>query len=78
MDRRARCELHARVVGCRHAGRELRARAYLIKSVLLCIPIYFFLSGFKCPFSVARRIEKIQCDFLWNDTSKKKKYHLVR
>ena len=25
-----------------------------------------------------QRIQKLQCDFLWNDTIEKRKYHLVR
>lgn len=52
-------------------------RVTLIKSVLSSIPIYF-LSCFKCPKGVLQRIEKIQCDFLWNDSVEKRKYHLVR
>lgn len=49
----------------------------LIKSGLSSIPIYF-LSFIKCPKSVAQCLEKIQCDFLWNDTTDKKNYHLVK
>ena len=48
-----------------------------IKSVLSSIPIYF-LSCCRCPKSVMRKIEKIQRDFLWNDSMQKRKYHLVK
>ena len=51
-------------------------RVTLIKSVLSSIPIYF-LSCFHCLKTVLRRIERIQRDFLWNDSIEKKKYHLV-
>eukprot|EP00268_Persea_americana_P043743 TRINITY_DN4402_c0_g1_i1.p1 TRINITY_DN4402_c0_g1~~TRINITY_DN4402_c0_g1_i1.p1 ORF type:complete len:267 (+),score=37.38 TRINITY_DN4402_c0_g1_i1:1657-2457(+) len=56
---------------------SMGARITLIKSVLSSIPIYF-LSCFKCPMSVLRRIEKIQRDFLWNDSIERMKYHLVK
>ena len=56
---------------------SMGGRVVLIKSVLLSILIYF-LSCFKCPKSVYRRIEKIQHDFLWNDSVENRKYHLVQ
>lgn len=56
---------------------SLGGRLTLIKSVLSSIPIYY-LSCFRCPKSVVDRIEKLQQDFLWNDSIEKKKYHLVR
>ena len=46
-------------------------RLILIKSVMSSIPIYF-LSYFVCPKSVMQRVEKVQCDFLWNDSADKK------
>lgn len=54
----------------------LRGRVTLIKSVLSSIPIHF-LSCFKCLMKVVKRIERIQCDFLWNDTVEKREHHLV-
>lgn len=39
---------------------------------------HIFPSCFKCPKAVVRRIELIQCNFLWNDTCEKQKYHLVK
>ena len=55
---------------------SLGGRIILIKSALSSIPIYY-LSCFKCPKSVLRRIEKFQHDSLWNDAVEKRKYHLV-
>lgn len=49
----------------------------LIKLVLSSIPVYC-LSCFKCPSVIVRRTEKLQQDFLWNDTVETRKYHLVR
>ena len=56
---------------------SLGERITLIKSVMQNLLIYF-LSFFKCPIRVVRRIEKLQRDFLWNDHVDKRKYHLVR
>ena len=56
---------------------SMGAHITLIKSVLSSIPIYS-LSCFKCPMSVVRRIEKIQRDFLWNDSVDRRKFHLVK
>lgn len=55
---------------------SIYGRVTLIKSVLTSIPIYF-LSCFRCLAAVVKRIEKIRRDFLWNDTTKKGKFHLV-
>lgn len=55
---------------------SLGGRITLLKFVLSSIPIYY-LSCFKCPKSVLRRIEKSQRNFLWNDAVEKRKYHLV-
>ena len=49
----------------------------LILSALSNIPIYF-LFLFKCPVSVADRIERLQWDFLWQGREQSKKYHLVK
>ena len=56
---------------------SMGGRVTLIKSVLSSIPVYF-LSCFHCPKAVVRRIERLQRDFLWNDSIGKKKYHLVQ
>ena len=52
-------------------------RITLIKSVLSNLPIYH-LSCFKCPKSIFQKIEKLQCEFLWNDSVEKRQYHLVK
>ena len=56
---------------------SLGACITLLKSALSSIPIYY-LSCFRCPKSVIHWIEKIQRDFLWNDSIEKRRYHLVR
>jgi hypothetical protein len=51
-------------------------RVTLIKSTLSSLPTYF-MSLFPIPASVARRIDKIQRDFLWGGMGDERKFHLV-
>ena len=51
-------------------------RLTLIKSTLSNIPMYY-LSSFQIPGRVAKRIEKIQRDFLWGGIGDEFKFHLV-
>ena len=51
---------------------SLSGRFTLILSALLNILIYY-LSLFKCPASVADRVERLQWDFLWKGTEQSKK-----
>ena len=48
----------------------------MIKSVISTIPTYF-LSVFKMPMGVAKKIEKLQMGFLWGDGVIKRKLHAV-
>ena len=48
----------------------------LIKSSLSSLPTYF-LSLFPLPSKVAKRMEKLQRDFLWNGIGGEPKMHLV-
>ena len=51
-------------------------RVVLIKSTLSYLPTYL-LSLFPIPAEVAKRIEKIQRDFLWVGLNDEAKIHLV-
>ena len=51
-------------------------RVTLIKSTLASMPIYQ-MSIFRMPKVVARRLEKVQRDFLWGEGNMEGKTHLV-
>ena len=51
-------------------------RIALIKSTLSNLPTYL-LSLMPIPAAVAKRLESIQCDFLWGDMGEEFKFHLV-
>ena len=51
-------------------------RITLIKSTLASLPIYH-LSLFRMPKIVAKRLEKVQRDFLWGGGSLERKVHLI-
>ncbi|XP_038704727.1 uncharacterized protein LOC120000673 [Tripterygium wilfordii] len=59
-------------------GRQLSVggRLTLIKSALSNLPIYF-MSLFRMPSSIARKIEQMQRNFLWGDSDEKRKIHNV-
>ncbi|KAL6349758.1 hypothetical protein AAG906_001645 [Vitis piasezkii] len=52
-------------------------RITLIRSVLASMPIYH-MSLFRMPMSVAKRLDKVQRDFLWGGGSEEKKAHLIK
>lgn len=52
-------------------------RLNLIKSTLSSLPTYF-LTVFPIPVSVAKRLEKLERDFLWEGMLEERKYHLVK
>ncbi|XP_028113957.1 uncharacterized protein LOC114312000 [Camellia sinensis] len=52
-------------------------RLTLIKSVLASLPI-FYLSIFKMPEMVAKKMESIQSAFLWGGSDLRRKVHLVK
>jgi hypothetical protein len=52
------------------------SRIALIKSTLSNLPTYL-LSLLPIPVAVAKRIESIQCDFLWGGMGEEFKFHLV-
>lgn len=52
------------------------ARVTLIKSTLSSLPTYF-MSLFKIPITVTKRLEKLQRDFLWAGLGDEHKIHLV-
>ena len=48
----------------------------LIKSVLSSLLTYF-MSLFKMPEGIAKTVDRLQSNFLWGDSEKRKKIHLV-
>uniref|UniRef100_A0A2N9H5P7 Reverse transcriptase domain-containing protein n=1 Tax=Fagus sylvatica TaxID=28930 RepID=A0A2N9H5P7_FAGSY len=69
-------KMEKRLAGWKRMYLSKGGRLTLIKSTLSSLPSYY-LSLFPLPMSVARRIEKLQRDFLWGGMGDEHKYHLV-
>ncbi|CAN1812553.1 LINE-1 reverse transcriptase homolog [Linum perenne] len=52
-------------------------RLTLLRSVLSSLPVYF-MSLFRAPISVIKKLESIRCRFLWEGSQDSRKLHLVR
>ena len=70
-------KMEKRLAGWKRMYLSKGGRPALIKSTLSNLPTYF-LSLFPIPVSVAKRIEKIQRDFLWKGLGEEFKFHLVK
>ena len=55
---------------------SIGGRVTLLNSVLSSIPLYF-LSVYKIPKFVIKKIDQIRCRFLWQGTTEKRKYSLI-
>ena len=69
-------KMERRLAGWKRLYLSKGGKVTLIKSTLSNLPTYF-LSLFPIPVGVARRLEKIQRDFLWSGLGEEFKYHLV-
>ena len=69
-------KVERRLAGWKKLYLSKGGRLTLLKSTLSSLPTYF-LSLFKIPVSVAKRIEQLQCNFLWGGVEDDFKMHLV-
>ena len=70
-------KMRRRLALWKHQYLSKGGRITLIKSTLASIPLYQ-MSVFRMPKSMARRIEKLQRDFLWGGANGGNKAHLVK
>jgi hypothetical protein len=68
--------MEKRLAGWKKLYLSKGGRLTLIKSTLSSLPSYY-LSLFPLPMEVARRLEKLQRDFLWGGMGDEPKFHLV-
>ena len=69
-------KMESKLAGWKRMYLSKGGRLTLIKNTLSNIPTYY-LSLFQIPVRVAKRIEKIQRDFLWGGVGDEFKFHLV-
>ena len=69
-------KMERRLAGWKKLYLSKGGKVTLIKSTLSSLPTYF-LSLFPIPAKVAKRIEKLQRDFLWSGIGDDRKIHLV-
>jgi hypothetical protein len=69
-------KMEHRLAGWKRLYLSKGGRLTLIKSILSNLPTYF-LSLFPIPVSVAKRIETIQRNFLWESSEEGHNFHLV-
>ena len=69
-------KMERRLAGWKRLYLPKGGKVTLIKSTLSSLPTYF-LSLFPIPTKVAKRIEKLQRDFLWSGIGDDRKIHLV-
>jgi hypothetical protein len=70
-------KMERRLAGWKRMYLSTGGRLTLLKSTLSKLPTYY-LSLFPIPAKVAKRIEKIQRNFLWGSTEDVDKFHLVK
>ncbi|XP_028074331.1 uncharacterized protein LOC114276709 [Camellia sinensis] len=66
-----------KLTGWKRRVLSFAGRVTLIKSVLSALPVYY-MSLFKIPACVAKELDRIQASFLWGDSERSRKLHLVR
>ena len=69
-------KMERRLAGWKRLYLSKGGKVTLIKSTLSSLPTYF-LSLFPIPAKVAKRIEKLERDFLWSGIGDDRKIHLV-
>lgn len=70
-------KVERRLAGWKRSYLSKGSRLILIKSTLSNLPTYF-MSLFPLSMAMAKRIERIQKDFLWQGASEDFKFHLVK
>ena len=69
-------KVERRLAGWKKLYSSKGGRLILLKSILSSVPTYF-MSLFPIPIKVAKRIELLQRNFLWDGVGDSRSYHLV-